>query len=593
MFEQVSVGGPAGASLSTASSTGRGRRRRAAGRSARRWRTCSSRTGACRATTLRPLVPDDARARRARRHAPGSGSWSLRVTRAPRRAALLPVPGISSFLQLNVRTYVRGRDELPGVWFSQPRRVEPSRGRGGAAPLSGCRASTRAWSLERDRRLARRRVRADRRARPRLQRPLPRGGEGVRVRAGLARGVPRRALLPLRDRPGRPAAPRRDPPRAVVGCAAREAEIELATIAPLELSGSAAVPRRGAPGPRRLAARSRSTDALRTLRAVTPQRRTALRSVLAAAALIGLKLGTGLATGSLGLLSEALHSGTDLVAALLTFFAVGVAGGPADRGHQYGHGKAEHLAALGEGAILVLASLAIVWRAIVRLDRQRARARARGVVRARRDRRRDRRSTSAGRSRRPAPRAATRAPRSSSNALHFASDLAGSVAVLVGLLLVRAGYRERRLDRGALRRRARARRGRAADAAERRRAHGPRAGRRRRRRRARAIAAIEPAVELRRLRMRQAAGRQFADVVIGVSFDSAVGQGHAAADAVERAVQAALPEARRRRPRRAARRAWTLRERAHAAALGVPQRARGAQRQRRLGRLAARSSRCT
>ena len=53
-----------------------------------------------------------------------------------------------------------------------------------------------------------------------------------------------------------------------------------------------------------------------------------------------------------------------------------------------------------------------------------------------------------------------------------------------------------------------------------------------------AIAALEPRVELRRLRMRQAAGRQFADVVIGVPPGAAVGQGHAAADAVEDAVHA-------------------------------------------------------
>ena len=52
---------------------------------------------------------------------------------------------------------------------------------------------------------------------------------------------------------------------------------------------------------------------------MTPQRRTALVSVLVAIALIGLKLGTGLATHSLGLISEAAHSGTDLIAALLTF----------------------------------------------------------------------------------------------------------------------------------------------------------------------------------------------------------------------------------------------------------------------------------
>src|SRR5580765_902687 len=100
---------------------------------------------------------------------------------------------------------------------------------------------------------------------------------------------------------------------------------------------------------------------------MTPQRRSALVSVVAAAALVLLKLGAGLGTHSLGLISEAAHSGTDLVAALLTFFAVGVAARPADVGHQYGHGKAEHLSALGEGAILVLASLLIVWRAIVRL----------------------------------------------------------------------------------------------------------------------------------------------------------------------------------------------------------------------------------
>src|SRR6059058_2978591 len=103
---------------------------------------------------------------------------------------------------------------------------------------------------------------------------------------------------------------------------------------------------------------------------MTPQRRTALISVVAAVVLIAIKLATGLATNSLALLSEALHSGTDLVAALLTFFAVGVAARPADAGHTYGHGKAEHLSALAEGAILVLASLVIVWRAIERLSGQ-------------------------------------------------------------------------------------------------------------------------------------------------------------------------------------------------------------------------------
>jgi cation diffusion facilitator family transporter len=79
---------------------------------------------------------------------------------------------------------------------------------------------------------------------------------------------------------------------------------------------------------------------------VSPQRRTALASVVAAAVLIAVKLSIGLAAGSLGLIADAAHSGTDLVAALLTFFAVGLATKPADASHLYGHGKAEHLAAL-------------------------------------------------------------------------------------------------------------------------------------------------------------------------------------------------------------------------------------------------------
>ena len=75
--------------------------------------------------------------------------------------------------------------------------------------------------------------------------------------------------------------------------------------------------------------------------------RAARLSVVAAAFLIAIKLATGLITGSLGLLAEAAHSATDLVAALLTLFAVRVAIRPADAEHHYGHGKAEHLAALG------------------------------------------------------------------------------------------------------------------------------------------------------------------------------------------------------------------------------------------------------
>ena len=89
---------------------------------------------------------------------------------------------------------------------------------------------------------------------------------------------------------------------------------------------------------------------------MSPQRRTALVSVIAAAALIAVKLIVGLETGSLGLLSDAAHSGSDFVAALLTFFVLGVAIRPADPSHPWGHGKAEHLAALAEAAVLIGAS---------------------------------------------------------------------------------------------------------------------------------------------------------------------------------------------------------------------------------------------
>ena len=274
---------------------------------------------------------------------------------------------------------------------------------------------------------------------------------------------------------------------------------------------------------------------------MAPQRRIALVSVLAAAALVVLKLATGLATGSLGLLSEAAHSGTDLVAALLTLFAVGVAGRPPDPSHQYGHGKAEHLAALAEASLLVAASVFVAWRAVLRLTGSSAAEvdpawyaiavvvlvigidASRVVV-----------------SQRAARRYGSAAFQAS--ALHFGSDLAGSIAVLAGLLIARAGYAE--ADSVAalfvallvlfaagrlIRRNVDVLMDRAPTEAE-------EAARR-------AIVGLRPAVELRRLRMRQAAGRHFADVVIGVPPAAAVGQGHAAADAVEAAVQEAVPEA--------------------------------------------------
>jgi divalent metal cation (Fe/Co/Zn/Cd) transporter len=85
-----------------------------------------------------------------------------------------------------------------------------------------------------------------------------------------------------------------------------------------------------------------------------------------------------------------------------------------------------------------------------------------------------------------------------------------------------------------------------------------------------AIAGIALPIQLRRLRMRHAAGRMFADVVIGVSPDAAVGQGHAAADAVEDAIQRSLPESDVVVHVEPLAGEAAIRERAHAAALGVP-----------------------
>ena len=97
------------------------------------------------------------------------------------------------------------------------------------------------------------------------------------------------------------------------------------------------------------------------------KRRVALTSLLAAVLLTALKLTVGLWTGSLGILSEAAHSGLDLVAAAMTFFAVRIASRPADQDHTYGHGKVENLSALFETMLLLITCVWIVYEATLRL----------------------------------------------------------------------------------------------------------------------------------------------------------------------------------------------------------------------------------
>jgi cation diffusion facilitator family transporter len=268
------------------------------------------------------------------------------------------------------------------------------------------------------------------------------------------------------------------------------------------------------------------------------RRRTALISVGAAIFLVAVKLVTGLVTGSLAFLAEAVHSGTDLVAALLTLFALQVAVRPPYRDHQYGHGKAEHLAALGESAFLTLVSLFIAYASLRRLieggshgidvtwwaftvlavviavDASRATVSYRASKRY-------------------------QSPAFAANALHFASDLAGSLAVLIGLVLVAAGEEwadsvaalfvavlvvlaalrlakqsvDVLMDRTA------------ADADEHIRD---------------ALAKLDEQVEVRRVRVRHAAGRHFVDIVVAVPLDAGVSQAHAVADDIEDRVERAL-----------------------------------------------------
>jgi cation diffusion facilitator family transporter len=97
------------------------------------------------------------------------------------------------------------------------------------------------------------------------------------------------------------------------------------------------------------------------------KRSAALSSVVAAVGLTTFKLIVGLLTNSLGILAEAAHSALDLVAALMTFFAVRVSDRPADREHHFGHGKVENLSALFETLLLLATSAWIIYEAVQRL----------------------------------------------------------------------------------------------------------------------------------------------------------------------------------------------------------------------------------
>jgi cation diffusion facilitator family transporter len=168
------------------------------------------------------------------------------------------------------------------------------------------------------------------------------------------------------------------------------------------------------------------------------KRRAALASIIASAALTFAKFVAGLFSGSLALLSEAGHSFLDTGATILTYFAVRVAGKPADEEHHYGHGKFEALAALCETGFLIALAAFVVIEAVRRLSVAQTEidaswpvlavlvvsiivdvVRWRGLSKISRE---------------------TKSDALAADALHFSSDFVASTLVLIGLIATRFGY---------------------------------------------------------------------------------------------------------------------------------------------------------
>ena len=167
------------------------------------------------------------------------------------------------------------------------------------------------------------------------------------------------------------------------------------------------------------------------------KRRVALHSMLAAAVMTLLKLAAGILSGSLGVISDAAHSGLDLAGATLTFFSVRVSDKPADEDHTYGHGKVENLSAFIEAGLMAVSCAWIIWEAIARIIQNTFELRhsiwpvlvivasiAVDYWRSRKLR---------------AVAEKTGSPALATDAFHFASDIWASVAVLVGLVATWAG----------------------------------------------------------------------------------------------------------------------------------------------------------
>ncbi|HWZ49934.1 MAG TPA: cation diffusion facilitator family transporter [Granulicella sp.] len=168
------------------------------------------------------------------------------------------------------------------------------------------------------------------------------------------------------------------------------------------------------------------------------KRSAALVSVLAALAITLLKLLTGILTGSLGMLSESAHSTIDLVAATITLFSVRISDRPADEDHNYGHGKIESLAAFIETGLMLASCVWIVTEAIRRIIFHHHLALAVSpwpflvlLLSIAVDFTRSRRLQRVAQ--------AHRSQALEADALHFATDIWSSFAVLIGLAATAAG----------------------------------------------------------------------------------------------------------------------------------------------------------
>ena len=163
----------------------------------------------------------------------------------------------------------------------------------------------------------------------------------------------------------------------------------------------------------------------------------ALNSIFAAVFITAMKVVVGFTTGGLGILSEAAHSGLDLVAAAVTYFSVRVSDKPADADHQYGHGKIESFSAFVETGLLLLTCLWIVYEAVEApvLPFNRYRTDRVGICR---DGDFDRhRSWRSRRLRKIAEKYDSQALKA--DALHFSTDIWSSSVVILGFALVMAG----------------------------------------------------------------------------------------------------------------------------------------------------------